>query len=46
VWPGLFHVFQMVRPLPEAREALADVARFVRGVEAAQPRRLPGVAAS
>lgn len=29
VWDGLFHVFQMVRPLPEAGEALREVERFV-----------------
>lgn len=46
VWPGLFHVFQMIRPLPEAGEALAEVARFVQGAEATQGHRVPGVAAS
>jgi acetyl esterase/lipase len=46
VWPGLFHVFQMIRPLPEAGEALEEVTRFVRAVEAAQVCRVPGAAAS
>ncbi|KAA1416013.1 alpha/beta hydrolase [Nocardioides humilatus] len=46
VWPGLFHVFQMIRPLPESREALSEVARFVASVESSGVRRVPGVAAS
>jgi epsilon-lactone hydrolase len=33
VWSGLFHVFQMVRPLAETAEALREVARFVARVE-------------
>ncbi len=33
VWSGLFHVFQMIRPLPEAREALREVERFIDRVE-------------
>ena len=46
VWPGLFHVFQMIRPLPEAGRALDEVSRFVGRVEASQGHRVPGVAAS
>ena len=31
VWPGMFHVFQSHEPLlPEAREAIAHIAEFVR----------------
>ncbi|RHW25599.1 alpha/beta hydrolase [Nocardioides immobilis] len=45
VWSGLFHVFQMIRPLPEAREALREVERFVARVEARRTRRT-GAAAS
>ncbi|MBT3381891.1 MAG: alpha/beta hydrolase [Lentisphaerae bacterium] len=31
VWPGLFHVFQSHEPLlPEAKEAVADIAAFMR----------------
>jgi len=40
VWSGLFHVFQMVRPLPEAREALREVSRFVARVEARRAREV------
>ena len=29
VWDGLFHVFQMVPFLPESRESLQDIARFI-----------------
>lgn len=39
VWSGLFHVFQMVRPLPESREALREVERFVERVESRRSRR-------
>jgi epsilon-lactone hydrolase len=28
-WPGMFHVFQMVPFLPESRESLAHIARFI-----------------
>ncbi len=42
VWGGLFHVFQMVRPLPETREALREVARFVERVESRRTRQGPG----
>ncbi|MEZ0580583.1 alpha/beta hydrolase [Nocardioides sp. MH1] len=45
VWPGLFHVFQMIRPVPESGRALDEVARFVARVEAAQ-ERVSGAAAS
>lgn len=34
VWTGLFHVFQMMRALPEAGRALCEVERFVAAVEA------------
>ena len=30
VWPGMPHVFQMMSALPEAREAVVRIARFVR----------------
>ena len=31
VWPGMFHVFQSHEPLlPEAREAVAHIAEFIR----------------
>lgn len=42
VWSGLFHVFQMIRPLPEAREALREVTRFVERVESRRARRVSG----
>lgn len=43
VWSGLFHVFQMIRPLPEAAEALREVERFVDRVEARRERLLGGL---
>lgn len=39
VWTGLFHVFQMMRSLPEAARALREVFGFVAAVE---QRRLVG----
>jgi monoterpene epsilon-lactone hydrolase len=42
VWGGLFHVFQMIRPLPETGEALREVARFVERVESRRARRVSG----
>jgi acetyl esterase/lipase len=37
-WPGMFHVFQMMYGLlPEAREALDSVGRFVEGLAVARP---------
>lgn len=46
VWPGLFHVFQMIRPLPESRQALREVVRFVARVESRRGLHVPGTAAS
>ncbi len=42
VWCGLFHVFQMIRPLPESREALREVSRFVERVESRRARQVRG----
>lgn len=42
VWSGMFHVFQMVRPLPEAGEALREVFRFVERVESRRARQAGG----
>jgi hypothetical protein len=42
----MFHVFQMVRPLPESRQAFREVVAFVTRAEAAARHRVPGTAAS
>jgi monoterpene epsilon-lactone hydrolase len=40
VWPGAFHVFQIVPQLPETAAALGDVARFLAAVDTASPEAL------
>ena len=31
IWPGMFHVFELYTFLPEARQAIESIARFIRG---------------
>ncbi|MDE2457563.1 MAG: alpha/beta hydrolase fold domain-containing protein, partial [Burkholderiales bacterium] len=40
VLPGVTHGWQLLRRLPEAREALAAAARFLREADAGQPEQL------
>jgi acetyl esterase/lipase len=40
VWDEMFHVFQMVAPLREAREAMAHIAAFASRTRTAQPAHL------
>ena len=30
IWEQMFHVFQMAGPIPEAKKAVASIARFVQ----------------
>ena len=41
VWPGMWHVWQLCAPgLPEGREAIVRVGRFVRNVMADQSAKM------
>lgn len=43
VWPGMFHVFQLFTFLPEARQAHAQIAAFIRAhLDLDQVARSPG----
>jgi monoterpene epsilon-lactone hydrolase len=41
IWDGMIHVFQMFPEIPQARKAIASIAKFLRGHLHIRPERAP-----
>jgi len=41
IWDGMIHVFQMFPEIPQAREAIASITKFLRGHLHIRPERAP-----
>ncbi|MEH2535365.1 monoterpene epsilon-lactone hydrolase [Bradyrhizobium sp. AZCC 1588] len=41
IWDGMIHVFQMFPEIPQTREAIASIAKFLRGHLHIRPERAP-----